>query len=207
VGLIGRRTGTRPSFSRAGYAGEYEYPGYGVIYVDVDGRRLTMRYNQIVTLFEHWRLKVFNGPENVAELVFHNTKLQFVSGLQGHVKAVLITMDPLVPPIRFERRPDAQLHDPTYLARLTGRYAMQAGGEAVVGLRGDRLTLGVPDNPLSALQPDRDNDFVLARAQRVLGALRPEPRRQRAGAAARAAERRLHGHAGPPLISNDQDAR
>jgi hypothetical protein len=39
----------------------------------VDGRRLAMRDNQIVTPFEHCHFEVFNGLENVAEPVFHNT--------------------------------------------------------------------------------------------------------------------------------------
>lgn len=130
--------------------------------VAVDGRRLGMRYNRITTPFEHWHFEVFNGLENVAEPVFHNTKLQFVSGVEGRVEALLVTMDPLVEPIRFERRPDARLRDPAYLARLTGRYTMAAGGEVVVGLRGDRLTIEVPGNPLYVLQPDRDHEFTLA---------------------------------------------
>jgi CubicO group peptidase (beta-lactamase class C family) len=154
-----RQSRTRPSFPLADYAGEYEHPGYGVLRIDVDRQRLLMRYNDMVTPFEHWHYDVFNGQENVSEPVFRDTKLQFVADLRGRIDAVQIAMEPLITPIRFERRPDALLRDPAFLARLAGRYTLEAGGQLLITVRGERLTAEVAGNPPYVLEPDRDHTF------------------------------------------------
>ncbi len=156
-----RRTGTRPAHPLIAYAGEYEHPGYGVLHVTADRQRLTMTYNDIITPLEHWNFEVFSGLENVAEPVFHNTRVLFSGDTRGRVDALELTMDAFVPPIRFRRMADPQLRDPAFLARLVGSYAMQAGGQIRLMMRGDRLVVLLPGNQLYTLRPDRDNEFAL----------------------------------------------
>jgi CubicO group peptidase (beta-lactamase class C family) len=157
-----RRTGTRPAFALTDYAGEYVHPGYGTVTVSHDGRRLVMQYNNITTPLQHWHYEVFSGLENPVDPSFNRSKLQFSSDLRGRVDAVLVAMEAMVPPIRFERGPDAQLQEPSYLQRLTGRYTMEGGGSLIIGRQGNRLTMELPGQPLYILEPDRNNDFTLA---------------------------------------------
>jgi CubicO group peptidase (beta-lactamase class C family) len=156
-----RQRGTRTAHALAAYAGEYEHPGYGVVRITADRRRLTMTYNDIVTPLEHWNFEVFNGLENVTEPVFQNAKVQFSGDVRGRVDGLQITMDPFVPPIRFGRLADARLRDPAFLATLVGSYTLQGGGQIRLLLRGTRLVAQLPGNQLYTLRPEQDLEFSI----------------------------------------------
>jgi CubicO group peptidase (beta-lactamase class C family) len=156
-----RVTGTRPAFPLAAYAAEYTHPGYGPLRIELRGQRLFARFNEIETPLEHWHYEVFSGAENPDDPAFHRAKIQFHADLHGRISAATIAMDPMVPPIRFERGADAQLRDPAFLARLAGRYSMQAGGTIVISVVGDRVVMEVPGQPPYRLEPDRDHEFRL----------------------------------------------
>lgn len=160
-----RVKGTRPSLPLASYAGEYAHPGYGVLQVTVEGDRLQVRYNDLSAPFEHWHYDVFNGLENPRDPVLHNMKLQFRKDVHGRIAEALVAVEPMMPPMVFERRGDAQLRDPAYIARFAGRYAMEAGGAAAITQSGSTLYLEVPGQPPYRLEPDRDNTFRFADIQ------------------------------------------
>jgi CubicO group peptidase (beta-lactamase class C family) len=157
-----RVTGTKPALPLAAYAGTYSHPGYGTVTIRHEDRRLIMTFNEIVTPLEHWHYEVFSGLENPADRTFFRSKLHFANDVRGRIAAVSITMDGFVPPIRFERDPDAQLRDVAYLQRLAGRYNLPGGGQLIVTLRGDRLVLEVPGQPPYPLDPDRNDEFTFA---------------------------------------------
>jgi CubicO group peptidase (beta-lactamase class C family) len=158
-----RRPNTRHAFAIADYAGDYEHPGYGPLRIRHENGRLSMVFNDIHTPLEHWHYEVFSGLENVADPTFHRSRIQFSSDLRGRVAAVSVAMEPFVPPIRFERQPDARLRDPSYVARFAGRYTLQgAGAQLNVTVQGGQLVLEVPGQPLFPLEPDRDDEFSFA---------------------------------------------
>jgi hypothetical protein len=67
---------------------------------------------------------------------------------------VAVPLEPKVPEIVFNRRPDAKLSDPAYLQRFVGVYEL-AGQEVTFALQGNVLTVTVPGQPLHELVPDR----------------------------------------------------
>lgn len=155
-----RRPGTRPAHALSEYAGEYEHPGYGILTVAQRGSELAMRFSGIETPLEHWHYEVFNGRENPEDPTFARMKVQFNTGVDGHVESLSVPLEPSVERIVFARRPDAQLLDPAYLRRFVGEYRL--GPTPVrVELNGNVLRATVPGQPTYDLEPRRNNEFSL----------------------------------------------
>jgi hypothetical protein len=77
--------------------------------------------------------------------------LTFLSAPDGDVNALTVQFEPLVEPLRFDRRPDTP--GPDVLRRLCGTYAM-GPVEVTVALRGERtLTVTPPGSPPFDLEP------------------------------------------------------
>lgn len=77
--------------------------------------------------------------------------LTFLSAPDGDVNALTVQFEPLVEPLRFDRRPDTR--GPEVLRRLCGTYAM-GPVEVTVALRGERtLTVTPPGSPPFDLEP------------------------------------------------------
>jgi hypothetical protein len=77
--------------------------------------------------------------------------LTFLSDPDGDISALTVQFEPLVEPLRFDRRPDAL--GPEVLRRLCGTYAM-GPIEVVLALRGAAtLTLTPPGSPPFDLEP------------------------------------------------------
>jgi hypothetical protein len=85
--------------------------------------------------------------------------LTFLSDPDGEVNALTVQFEPLVGPLRFDRRPDAL--DSGILRRLCGTYAM-GPIEVTVALRGGRtLTVAPPGSPPLDLEPIGGRRFAV----------------------------------------------
>jgi hypothetical protein len=83
--------------------------------------------------------------------------LTFLSAPDGDVGALTVQFEPMVEPLRFDRRPDS--HGPEVLRRLCGTYAM-GPLEVTIGMRGEHtLTLTAPGAPALDLAPIRGLRF------------------------------------------------
>ncbi len=156
-----RKSGTTPSHPLADFAGEYEHPGYGVIQVALASEKLKLEYNGIPGPLEHWHYDVFNVTRDETDHTFEDQKVMFVTGMDGEVEGLRVSVDPAVDDLVFKRRSDAQLRDPKYLARFEGNYALE-GLVCTVALKGEQLTASVPGQPTYTLVPRRRDTFDLA---------------------------------------------
>lgn len=154
-----RVKGTKPTFALPDYVGDYVHPGYGTLRIERRDGRLVMRFNGIETPLEHWHYDVFSGTRNERDPTFASAKLQFTQDLRGRVAGLRITLEPMLPPLAFERGPDPQLTDPAYLARLAGEYVIDGGGRVAFRVSGTGLFMEVPGQPVYELVPGRDNEF------------------------------------------------
>jgi Domain of unknown function (DUF3471)/Beta-lactamase len=149
----GRRVvpGATPARPLSAYAGEYEHPGYGTLAIALDGDALkpslgTMDLSLAHRHYETFDLEWHDSPGQ--PIVFAVT---FLSAPDGDVNALTAQFEPLVEPLRFDRRPDT--HAPEVLRRLCGTYAM-GPVELTVALRGERtLTVTAPGSPPLDLEP------------------------------------------------------
>ena len=156
-----RKPGTTPSHPLADFAGEYAHPGYGVIRVTLGGDRLKLEYNGIPGPLEHWHYDVFNVTRDETDHTFEDQKVLFVSGMDGEVEGLRVSVDPAIDDLVFRRQADAELRDPHYLARFEGDYSLE-GLVCTVALKGAQLTASVPGQPTYTLVPRRRDTFDLA---------------------------------------------
>jgi hypothetical protein len=158
-----RKAGTKPAHPIEEYAGEYENPGYGTLKVARTTDGLSMTYNGITTPLEHWHYETFSGLEikgERADNTFENFRIMFGTDKEGEVSSVAAPMEPAVADIVFTRRPDADLTDPAYLARLAGTYEL-GPQEVVFTVRGRALVMEVEGRVQPDLLPYTNNRFRL----------------------------------------------
>lgn len=155
-----RVQGTSASHPVRALAGRYEHPGYGVIEVTLSGEALTIAYNRITAPLEHWHYDVFTCAKNPEDPTLEDTKVQFLTGMDGSIEGLRVSMDPNFEPSVFTRLPDAELRDPSHLARLAGAYTL-AGQPVHFDVRGTVLWATVAQQPSYELVPTQNNTFQL----------------------------------------------
>jgi CubicO group peptidase (beta-lactamase class C family) len=149
--------GAPPARPLAAYAGEYAHPGYGTLSIAFDGQALKPSLGTMVLSLAHRHYETFdlNWDEMADEPVVF--PLTFLAGPDGDVNALTVQFEPLVDPLRFDRRPDAP--GPEVLRRLCGSYAM-GPIELTIALRDDRtLTATLPGSLPLELEPVRGLRF------------------------------------------------
>jgi CubicO group peptidase (beta-lactamase class C family) len=124
----------------AEYAATYTDSGYGPVAFTVSRDTLMVDYHGIRAKLEPWHFETFSGMRNPDDPTFESMQFTFRTNSAGHIDAVLVAIEPSVPPAVFLRQPDARLKDPAYLRRFAGRYQIPGGPLATVALRGNTLT-------------------------------------------------------------------
>jgi len=143
--------GAPPARPLSAYAGQYEHPGYGTLAIALEGDALEPSLGTMDLSLAHRHYETF-------DLEWHELSdqpmifpLTFLSGPEGDVNALTVQFEPLVEPLRFDRRPDTR--GPEVLRRLCGTYAM-GPIEVTIALRGERtLTAAVSGSPPLDLEP------------------------------------------------------
>jgi hypothetical protein len=165
-----RRQGTHPSHAIAEYPGEYAHPGYGTLRIEAGkGEDLYATINDIKAPLEHWHYDVWNGADaGEGDPTFEDRKFRFESDFEGNVAVVETIVDDIAGPVRFARRADPRLSDPSYLSRFAGTYTFTITGEtAVVEVTGNELTASVAGQPRFTLVPGIDGKFSLKNVQGI----------------------------------------
>ena len=143
--------GAPPARPLAAYAGDYEHPGYGTLAIALHADVLQPSLGTMDLSLPHRHYETF-------DLEWHEMgdqptvfPLTFLAGPNGDVNALTVQLEPLVEPLRFDRRPDPPGAE--ILRRLCGTYAM-GPIEVTVALRGERtLTVTAPGSPPLDLVP------------------------------------------------------
>ena len=156
--LSPRVAGTKPTHPLSVYAGDYMHPGYGTVKFSESGAVLQGLYNGLTSTFPHYHFDVFKAQDDkLNELA--DTKLQFLTNLDGEVDSVAIAMESAVKPIVFLRQPDANFKDAKFLQKFAGEYLLGAT-TITVTLRADNvLTMATPGQPTRELVGIRGNKF------------------------------------------------
>ena len=161
--LSPQKSGTKPTHQLSMYAGEYMHPGYGTINFSETGDGLLGSFNGLSSLFPHYHYDVFAAPDDKLNDMA-NTKVQFVTDLDGEVSAVNIAMEPSVKPIAFMRLPDANFKDANFLKRFAGEYDL-GSTKVTITLRNDNvLTVAIPGQATRELVGVRGQKFNIKTA-------------------------------------------
>jgi CubicO group peptidase (beta-lactamase class C family) len=135
--------GTKPTFALDAYVGEFAHQGYGSCRIMREGDGLRLDLHGIAATLAHWHFDVFRCVACPSLPALEGLRVQFTSDLDGDLDGLRVQLEPAVDPLWFERKPDAQLADPAFLANLAGTYDL--GGQlATIAVQGAELTLSLP---------------------------------------------------------------
>jgi CubicO group peptidase (beta-lactamase class C family) len=166
--LSPRKLGTKPTHQLSVYAGDYMHPGYGTFNFSETGDGLIGSYNGLSSLFPHYHYDVFAAPDDKLNDMA-NTKVQFVTDLDGEVSSVQIAMETSVKPIVFARQPDANFKDANFLKRFVGEYEL-GPTKVTITLRNDNvLTIAIPGQATRELVGVREQKFNVKTANAANG--------------------------------------
>jgi CubicO group peptidase (beta-lactamase class C family) len=149
---------TTPSHPMDAYLGKYENPGYGVIVVQKSGDGLQLVLNEKLTWpLEHYHYDTFEGFFAEFDLPI---KASFITDPRGNIAKVSLPLQPETSDILFERLPDPQLSDPTFLSQFTGVYDLPARSLTIT-LKGSQLAATMLGFPEFTLVPYQGMEFKL----------------------------------------------
>jgi hypothetical protein len=149
---------TRPSHDLNAYAGEYVHPGYGLLRIQVEGRHLNLQYNDMPADLEHWHFDVWRTSELATDRAMRNHLVQFQDNFYGDVARVQVRIEPTAAPVVFEKRADAKLTDPLWLAQWVGDYVTPKAILKIIQ-RKSQLLVVVPGQPTYTLVPELGGRF------------------------------------------------
>jgi CubicO group peptidase (beta-lactamase class C family) len=152
-----RIANTRPAHTLAQYAGTFADSGYGNLQVALVRDTLQVTYNGIMAPLEHWHYETFAGLRNPADAALENVQFTFRTATTGRVDAVVVQMDPLVPPVAFLRQPEPRFREVAYLQPFAARYRNPAL-EITIAVRNGVL-VWVQGNTATELLPEELNRF------------------------------------------------
>lgn len=148
-----RIMGTSPSHELADYAGIFEDPAYGRVYITLRNDSLYFRFNQYELPLFHYHYDRFMTPD---DQLYGKWSLIFSTDAQGDISQVKISLDEKE--VAFDRAADPKLLDPEFLRKLAGQYE-NGGNRATVEFRNGELV--VMSAPPLHLIPYKDNMFRL----------------------------------------------
>jgi CubicO group peptidase (beta-lactamase class C family) len=158
--LTPQKSGTKPVHALADYAGDYAHPGYGTITFTQTNSVLSGTYNQLSSTFPHFHYEIFAAPDDKLNDL-SQTKVQFVTNMDGDVGSVLIALESSVKPIEFIRQPDAAFKNREFLKQFSGEYEL-GSVKAIIALRDDNvLTLAIPGQSVRELAGLRGKKFLV----------------------------------------------
>lgn len=135
AGASERKTDTRPAHDLAAYAGRYMHPAYGLVTIEDTNHRLTLGYNGFSTPLDHWHYEVFRAPSDRSNRL-EQSRVQFLTDLEGEVSSIALPLDPNVEPVVFARAPPPEMLERAFLEQLIGAYEI-GGIDVQIVLRED----------------------------------------------------------------------
>ncbi len=151
-----RVEGTTPAHGLANYAGAYVHPAYDTLHVDLDRETLAFRRFDLTVPMAHRHFETFLLSESFLE----GTSVTFRTNEDGRIDGLEVAVEPMLPPVRFERVAAADLSDAQTLARYAGRYDLR-GSTVVVETADKSLRITLPGQPTYTLVPVEAGYFQL----------------------------------------------
>jgi CubicO group peptidase (beta-lactamase class C family) len=146
-----RVMGTSPSHKLADYAGIFEDPAYGRVYITYRNDSLTFKFNQYELPLHHYHYDRFMTPD---DQLYGKWSLMFSTDAQGDISQVKISLDEKE--VLFNRVADPRLNDPEFLRKLEGLYETGGNRINIVLKNGELVVLSAPPQHLN---PYKGNIF------------------------------------------------
>ena len=146
-----RIMGTSPSHKLADYAGIFEDPAYGRVFITSRNDSLGFKFNQYELPLYHYHYDRFMTPD---DQLYGKWSLMFGTDAQGDISQVKISLDGKE--VVFNRVADPKLRDPEFLRKLAGQYE-NGGNRVAIELKNGELV--IMSAPPQHLNPWKENMF------------------------------------------------
>lgn len=152
-----RKKNTKQSLPLIDYAGEYQHPGYGSIFIKHRSGSLSYGFNSFQDQLEHYHFDVFEGELTDLD---QKIKLQFHMDSDGNMISLSSVVEPMLEAATFVKLPPKQLDDPRFLQAVEGEYTLET---QTIDIRksGDNLKLKFTGQPEYTLVPYQKDEFKL----------------------------------------------
>jgi CubicO group peptidase (beta-lactamase class C family) len=145
---------TKPSHTLADFAGEFEHPAYGVMYVTLKDTALQMDFHHIALPLHHFHYDRFDTPNDEDYGLW---SLNYSTNPQGDIDRLTVSLDEAE--VTFVRRAEAALGNPATLQVYAGKYET-GGGVFDIVLKSDNvLYLVFAGQPAQQLIPYKVRQF------------------------------------------------
>ncbi|MCR9099111.1 MAG: serine hydrolase [bacterium] len=154
-----RQEGTTPSHELEAYTGTFTHPGYDELVITQKGDSL---FAKLVAAPEplplgHYHYDVFyNDDPDWGE-----TKVQFLTNFEGNVDQLKVQLEPSLPAMTFDRKPEPKAFSAEELNAYTGTYLIMGVQPVTVQLDGEALKMEVPGQPTYTLVHEQGHRFAL----------------------------------------------
>jgi CubicO group peptidase (beta-lactamase class C family) len=152
-----RKKNTNPTHPLTEFAGEFEHPAYGSLFITVKNNTLHFEYNKFSSPLNHFHYNVFNVEEGLIK----GLKFQFFLNEKGDIDRVSVPLQSGVNNIIFHRAPEKKMLKKEFLERFVGEYVYEETGMlGNIMLKGEKqLVLELPGQPQYELVPYKDTTF------------------------------------------------
>jgi hypothetical protein len=154
-----RQQGTSPSHELQAYTGTFSHPGYDDIVISRKGDSLYLKLVAAPELLPlgHYHYDVFYNDDPM----LGETKVQFLTDLDGAVSQIEVKLEPSLPAIALDRKPEPKKFTPDELEGYTGTYLVMGVQPVIVKLEGETLKMEVPGQPTYTLVYESGQKFAL----------------------------------------------
>ncbi|MEQ8702641.1 MAG: serine hydrolase [Phaeodactylibacter sp.] len=154
-----RQEGTTPSHDLQAYTGTFSHPGYDEIKISLQGDSLYLKMVAVPEALPlgHYHYDVFYNKDPL----FGETKVQFLTDMEGAVHQAKVKLEPTLPALTLERKPEPKTFSVEELRSYTGTYLIMGVQPITVKLEGETLKMEVPGQPVYTLVYESGYKFGL----------------------------------------------
>ena len=154
---------TNPSHSLEDYAGEFEHPAYGTIFITLKGDQLQFDFHKIILPLNHYHYDRFDTPHDEE---YGKWTLNYLTNSQGDIDKILMSLDE--GEVIFIRKPDISVGNPEILAKYIGTYELAGGILKIVLNENNQLEIKIPGQPGYELVAYKKDQFRLNQSADVM---------------------------------------
>ncbi len=154
-----RQTGTSPAHKLSAYTGTFAHPGYDNIQILQRGDSLFAALSAADEALPlgHYHYEVFYNDHPF----WGETKIQFLISLEGEVDQLKVQLEPALPALTLDRKPEPEAFSGERLKAYTGTYLIMGVQRITVSVNNEVLKMEVPGQPTYTLAPRGDDKFDL----------------------------------------------
>jgi CubicO group peptidase (beta-lactamase class C family) len=149
---------SKPHHSLEKYCGDYFHPAYGSFQVSIKDNNLNFDYHDFNGILSHLHFETFQAQ---IDEVDESIAVNFITGIDGYLRECEIAMEPELPPLVFQKLPDAALQTEAYLKEFSGTFSFDKETVVVISTEAGKLMATITTQGRFQLLPKEKDVFTI----------------------------------------------